>query len=393
VRRAALLVLVACHGNAGKHAAAVEATRTEQVKRGDITERVLLTGEVRAASGVDLNVPRTDAWQLAIRWLAEDGATVKAGDRILEFDNSAVTAQMEEKKLALIEADMTARSQAELAHMETENKRNDLRQHQIALEKAKVRADVPADLLSAREAQERQLEKKRAEIAVKKAESDLAAQQQESELESHVKQIEFEKAKRAIEAAEKTIEELVVKAPRDGVVIIDEHPWEGRKFHVGDNVQPGFTILSMPDLAQAMEVQSDLSDVDDGRVAVGMTGTCTLDAYPANPIPCTVKELTPVARNRGNQSLRRAFAVKLALAKTDQERMRPGMSVKIELVRPGVKTAVLVPRGAIVRDAKTTRVRVQGGLRDVTLGACDAQSCAAEKGIAEGDTVVVGGTP
>ena len=27
---------------------------------------------------------------IAIRWLAEDGAEVKAGDRVLEFDNSAV---------------------------------------------------------------------------------------------------------------------------------------------------------------------------------------------------------------------------------------------------------------------------------------------------------------
>src|SRR5262249_4154456 len=161
----------------------------------------------------------------------------------------------------------------------------------------------------------RQLAKKQMEVAVKKAEQDLAAQKAEAELDLKVKQIELDKVTRAIESAEKTVDELVLKAPKDGVVVVADHPWiwPPHKLHVGDTVQPGMTLASMPDMQEPMEVQSDLSDVDDGRVAVGMTGTCTLDAYPANPIACTVKDLTPVARTPGEQSMRRAFAVKVAL--------------------------------------------------------------------------------
>ena len=392
MRWAWLLALAACQGASPTHIATGEPTRTQVVKRGAITDRVLLSGELRAPSSVDLVVPRTETWQLAIRWLAEDGATVKTGDRVVEFDNSAVAAQQEQKHLALLEAEMTFRTARDLARMETENKENELRQHQIAFEKAKVRADVPADLLPARDAQERQLERKRMEVAVKKAEEALVAQKQESSLDLQVKQIAFEKAKRAIEDAEKTLADLVLKAPHDGVVVIEDHPWEGRKFHLGDMVQPGMVVMSMPDFSQAMEVVSELSDVDDGRVAIGMTGTCTLDAYPATPIACTIKSLTPVARIKGGeQSLRRAFAVKLSLAKSDGERMRPGMSVKVELAKPPAN-AIVVPRGAIVSDGKTTQVRLSAGLRDVKLGACDAQGCAVESGIAEGDTVVIGGS-
>jgi hypothetical protein len=32
-----------------------------------------------------------------------------------------------------------------------------------------------------------------------------------------------------------------------------------------------------------------------------------------------------------------------------------------------------------------------GALREVTLGLCDAQACAAEAGVAAGDVVVIGG--
>jgi hypothetical protein len=110
-------------------------------------------------------VPRTLTWMLAIRWMAEDGAEVKAGDRVLSFDNSAVTADLETKRLALLEAQMTLRSSSDLSAMDTQTKENELAQHQVALDKAKVLATVPDDLLAKRDYQERQLEQKRAEVA------------------------------------------------------------------------------------------------------------------------------------------------------------------------------------------------------------------------------------
>ena len=81
----------------------------EQVEKGEIADRVLLTGALRATSCESSCACRArDAWQLPIRWMAEDGAVVKAGERALEFDNSAFTAQLEEKKLALLEAEIGA---------------------------------------------------------------------------------------------------------------------------------------------------------------------------------------------------------------------------------------------------------------------------------------------
>jgi multidrug efflux pump subunit AcrA (membrane-fusion protein) len=378
VKAAWLLALAACHGAAAKQATH-QVARTALVTRGDLNDRVILTGDLRAPSSVDLTSPRTENWMIAIRWLAKDGAEVKAGDRVLEFDNTAVTSTLEQKKLQLIEAEMAFRSAKDLSAIETETKKNALDQHRVALDKARVKADVPEDLVSKREFQERQLAKKQMEAEVKKAESEFIAQGQEAKLDLEVKQIELDKAKRAIDVAEKTISDLVLKAPKDGVVVVDDHPWEGRKFHENDQVQPGWAIVSMPDITQPMEVRSQLSDVDDGRVTVGMTGSCTLDAYPAEPIQCAVLDITPVARPTKNEnSQRREFAVRLSLQKTDPAKMRPGMSVKIELPRPSVKAALLVPRGAVLA-------------KDVKLGACDAQHCVVESGLHEGDTVTLGG--
>jgi hypothetical protein len=242
-------------------------------------------------------------------------------------------------------------------------------------------------VIAERTAQERQLAKAREEVAVENAVTALAAERRAIGLELQVKRIEVDKARRAVEVAERSIAELVLTAPRDGIVAIGSHPWEGRRFQIGDVVQPGFRIATLPDYGKPMEVHAELSDVDDGRITAGMKGRCILDAYPDDAQPCTVAEVSPVARSGKRESLRRAFVVKLSLARTDPERMRPGMSVRVDLAGPPVAGAVVVPRGAVIF-GEPTRVRLaDGGSREVTLGACDAQRCAIERGLAEGDEV------
>ncbi|HVS00637.1 MAG TPA: hypothetical protein VMW27_28715, partial [Thermoanaerobaculia bacterium] len=96
----------------GKPAAAGEELT---VRRGAIQERWLVTGELVAERAEPLNVPRTQGTpQLQVRWMEEDGTPVKAGQRIVEFDNSSVTADLEEKKLSV------ANASNELARMEAE---------------------------------------------------------------------------------------------------------------------------------------------------------------------------------------------------------------------------------------------------------------------------------
>ncbi|MGE3547904.1 MAG: efflux RND transporter periplasmic adaptor subunit, partial [Kofleriaceae bacterium] len=242
-----------------------------------------------------------------------------------------------------------------------------------------------------RTVQERLLEKARAEVAVAKAQHELDSEKQAAGLDQEVKRIALEKAKRAIDSAEKTISDLVVKAPRDGVMLVLDHPWRGSRFRTGDAVQPGMKIVTFPDLSQPMKVRAELSDVDDGQITVHAKGTCTLDAYSAEPTPCEVVELAPVAGTPARESLRRAFSVVLSLSNANAERMRPGMSVKVELPGPGSRNNVLVvPRDAVVFGDKPSVRLASGDRREVTIGACDAQRCAIERGLAEGDTVRAG---
>src|SRR5690606_4885691 len=139
---------------------------------------------------------------------------------------------------------------------------------------------------------------------------------------------------------------LSLKAPRAGIAIVRDHPWEGRELVAGDTVQPGWEVVELPEMS-AMRVLAYLSDVDDGAVTPGARVLCRLDAYPDAPFEGTVEEITAVAHEVAQQSLRRAFHVRVALERTDPERMRPGMSVQVEVPGPRVSGALLAPRAGL----------------------------------------------
>lgn len=380
---ALLLVAAAC----GTRATAAPAPVPDELRvtRADLSERVLLSGQLVAERAERSIVPMTKIWQLSIRWLAEDGAAAKAGDRVVEFDNSVFVSELAEKRLRLSQATLDLAEQRAVAAAAIADKEFALAREQLLLEKAALQAALPREFQPERDWQEKQLARERAQVAAHKAEVELAAQKKSSALELRVKEIEADKIRRDLEAAEQGIAALTLTAPKAGILLVGEHPWEERKFQVGDVVQPGWTVVELPDLS-AMRVEATLSDVDDGRIAAGARATCTLDAHPDLPFTGTIREVAPVAQEMGQQSLRRGFKVVIALDRTDPERMRPGMSVKVEVRGAPVRGALTAPRAAL--DIAAPAAFLAGGERvPVELGACDAHRCVVTKGLAEGQAL------
>jgi HlyD family secretion protein len=297
---------------------------------GSSPSRLLLTGEVDAAAGMSLVVPRVPQWQVTLRWIEADGATVKAGQKVAELDDSAFTAELTQKKIA------AAQLQADLLHQKNEaaiaalDRHFDVEQARVELEKARLAAAVDADSYPLRLYQEKQIELRRREAGLEAALDAERAQQQAAALEARVLGIALEKGEREIKAADDAIAALTLYAPRAGLVVRGVHPWFRRKVQSGDNVWVNFPLMRLPDLS-TLEVRAWLSDVDDGRVEPGMRVTTYLDAYPELGFPGVIRQVSPVAREVSRQSLRRSFAVGVAFDQVDVERMLPGMSVRVEV--------------------------------------------------------------
>lgn len=355
------------------------------VTRGSLEERLLLTGELEADRFEELVAPRTEGWGVAIRWLAEDGAMVRQGDKVVELDNTAVLETISDLELAVIQAGTELESQRATSAVTVEDKRFEVRTQAINLAKAKLDAGVSPTLVSRREYQKFQLAVHTASTALATAEDDLRATQEGARLEAEVKRIALLKAERKLESAREEIAALSLAAPRDGVVVVGIHPWEGRKLQVGDTAWPGLTVAKLPDLG-SMVVEAVLSDVDDGRVRPGMTARCLVDAWPERPLAAKVLTVSPVAREPEHQSTRRFFSLVLPLTGEGLDDLRPGLSAKVDVLVARHDDALLAPRAALDTSTEPARAWLLSGTAvDVELGACDAHRCVVLAGLSEGD--------
>ncbi|HKO94404.1 MAG TPA: HlyD family efflux transporter periplasmic adaptor subunit, partial [Polyangiaceae bacterium] len=298
-------------------------------------------------------------------------------DAVAELDNTNFATDLADKKLA------AARSASDLAHQVEQDaiveadKAFALESARTALEKARLEAAVDRSAYPLREYQEKQVARERAQVAFEKAQDELAAHRKSAALEAQIRGIALEKSQREIAAAEQAVRQLVLRAPSDGLVVVSTHPWFQRKIANGDNVWVGLPILRLPDLS-TMHVNAWLSDVDDGRIAVGSRAISYLDAYPEIQFPGTITEISPVAREPSRDSWRRSFLVTVALDRVDLERMRPGMSVRVEVSAQRTPSALLAPRISVDSSATPPRLELAQGSVEVNLLACNQQSCAFE---------------
>ncbi len=354
------------------------------VSRGTLAPRLLLSGELEAVESFDILVPRTSEWRIQIRWMAPDGSAVVAGERVIEFDNASFTNNLEEKRLTALRARRTLDQQKAEIEVRAIAAAQQLETARIALAKAEIDSSVPESLLSRRDYQDVKLALEKARVEQEKAREELEVTETEGQAELAVKQIELEKTLREIEAAEEAIAAVAIDAPQDGIVIVGEHPWEGRKFEEGDVVFVGFTIMRMPDLSR-MQVKARLSDVDDELIEVGMRVRCVLDTYPDLLFDGTITEITVIAQESARSSLRRHFRATVSLDESDPERMRPGMSVKVEVPQERFEDVLLAPRAALDLGSETPQARLRdGSWAAITIGPCSAHACVITDGLRVG---------
>src|SRR5437667_1501118 len=322
---AVALLAAGCFSGYASGAPAPEGLR---VGRGAFRGDVVLTGELRAGRGDDLVVPRLPQWQTSIKWLTTDGAQVKQGERVVELDNSVFATNLDAKRQAVAQAQQEVQRKDAEWYADTLRKQIEAEKKRAEYDKAKLEAAVPKEVVSARDFQDRQIKLQRAEVELAKAVDVLKSQRVSVASDRQNLVIKLDTAERELKTAEDALEQLVLRAPRDGIVVIRDHPWEGRRLQEGDGVWVGFPLAQLPELS-SLRVEADLADVDDGKIGAGMPATIILDAYPGLSFPARVTSVSAVAQESSRQSLRRVFTAIVALEKLDGTRMRPGLSARV----------------------------------------------------------------
>jgi hypothetical protein len=292
---------------------------------------VKVTGELQSANSAYFGPPAIpDVWRYTVAYMAPDGSMVAKGRPILRFDTQELMTKLRDKNNALNEKQKELEKARIVAREQLAELGLQVEEAKTALDKAKLKAEIPEELLAAKDYRENQLLAERARLAHALRKEELARERVIQETE--VKILEREVAVLQVEAdrLQASIQSMSIIAPRDGVVIhVRGH--RGNKTAVGDNVWGGRRVIEFPDLAK-LEAHVEIPERESARIRVGQTVRFTLDAAPDREFIGEIVELASVIHTRSVNQPDKVFDATVLLQNPDPELMRPGMNVNAEIL-------------------------------------------------------------
>jgi len=175
-------------------------------------------------------------------------------------------------------------------------------------------------------------------------------------------------------------------SPASGVVIA-RGVEEGEAVQAGTGVFGGGTPIITVASLDRLKIESEINEIDIGRVEVGRPVRITLDAYPGVEFSGMIAHVSPAARDRAGV---RVFDVEIEVDGADP-RLRPGITANVDIAgmeRDGVLT---VPIESVFRvDGRDVVYLMDGGRpepRKVEVGLVDTRRVEILAGLEAGDVV------
>ena len=370
-----------------------EAAETFVVGRGEFRVSHFEAGEIRARKDEKILAPEVRG-RLKITYLWPEGEKVEIGDLILTFDRSELEAEVKneagelEKALADREKGLANQEQV-LAGLAVQ-----IETSEAALELARIslqRSEYASPILR----EERKIELAKAERAVAEARENLEARRIVNRVERANFDLKVSHHEKRYDKARKDFDRLTVYARRPGIVVYETIRKRGTgrsgKVTEGDVVWGGTSLLSLPDL-RAMQVVSQIGEMDVTRVKPGQEALIRLEAFPGPVFHGEVAEVAPMAGEVEDAPNVHVFEMVVDIEEQD-DRLYPGMSAAVEIVLQSVPDVVRVPLSAVRLEEERAIVwrSGAGGFTpvEVIAGPHNGTEIAIESGLEAGDVVAL----
>ncbi len=335
---------------------------TAEVKRKEFVEYLEVKGEVRALRSVIIAAPY-GAGDLQIMKLAENGAKVKKGDVLVEFDNTTVKQKLAQDQSALKSAEAEIQQSRAAARLKEEQDLTDVMAAKFAAQKARLDASKQ-EIVSVIEGEEAKLKLADAEQKVAENEAKLNADRAAAKADLGSKKQKQDQAEFQVQQDEHSLASLALHAPLDGVVALQNH-WQPQggptPFKPGDRAWPGAAIAELPD-PSTLKISARIEEAERGQLKLGQTGTVRIEAVPDGSFEGRIETISPTASLDFNAGwpVPRNFTVEVALANSDS-RLAPGMGAVVRVAVDRVPDGIVIPSAALFRKAGRTVAYVRRG--------------------------------
>jgi HlyD family secretion protein len=366
-----------------------------RVRKEKLVRSLFVAGELAPVRAVRISVPRfRERGQVPIQAMAQEGSLVKAGDALLQIDNAQLIASLNSEEINLDKAENDlARKQSEL-DVQLKDLEMELSTRKLDLEKAQLKAEIEKDLISLRDWQDNQFNFQRARKEFDRVTQKMELIRKAAAEELALFQIKRDQSQAKIKTIQDDLAALRITAPVAGTVVYENAPttWNRnendppRKFQVGDQVSPGQIVMSVVDLGE-MEVRAFVSEVDGGLLRTGQRARVVVDSHAGTEFTGAVDYVPEVAERLRRLSNVRVFIARLRLDSADPRLMKPGMSVRAEIILDE-REGLALPRKAVFEEGGKFFARhATRGKTGIKVTSRNAVSCLIE-GLQENDEII-----
>ncbi len=307
--------------------------RTMKVERGEISSVVTATGTINPVTTVLVGSQVSGTIK---ELYADFNSRVTEGQVIAQIDPALFEAQVEQGRANLLNAQAGLMS----AQANLKNAEANLNKAEIGLADAKRTLERNRDLFEKKVIAQATLDTAQTNYETALAQREVAKAQLEaakSQVESSKAQVE--QAKANLKVHETNLRYTTIRSPVNGIVI-------SRNVDVGQTVAASlqaptlFTIAK--DLTQ-MQVDTNVSEADIGRIARGQEATFTVDAYPDRIFRGTVSEI----RN-APQTIQNVVTYDVVIQVDNRDlRLKPGMTANVSIQIEHKENILKVPNSAL----------------------------------------------
>ena len=386
---------VAVHLNArAPEAKAPGSSGTFTVARKDFVRSLRLNGTVEAVESTSIQAPRLAGQNnnsLVIMRLINNGATVKPGDMLVEFDRQEQLRNALDRRAELtdLEQQIKRREAEEVAAKASDD--STIKQAQSTFEKTRLEL-IKNEMLPKIEAEKNTLAHEEAAARLKQLQETYDLKRRAAAADIKVLEIRRDRSANNMQQAESNAERMLVSSPLPGVAVI-KTTWKNGgnmvEFAEGDEVRPGQPVVEVVNPA-VMRVRARVNQADINELRVGQSVRVGLDAYPDLAFPGAITQISPIGQQSTLSPKVRNFVV-LVLVNGSNPSLMPDLTASLDVDLERLPRSLVVPRDAVVLDGEQAYVMVQRGGRlqrqDVTLGAMSAHEAVVAGGLQEGVVV------
>ena len=387
----------------GEGQAAPAETRIHLVEPQPLRAVVTVIGQLAPRREIDVTSPMTG--KIAAVHVAY-GASVEAGQALVELDVTETTAQHREAEATFIAArERHERAENWEGSVEVSRARRNVTKARIDLEDSRSQLDETAFLLergviptAEHEAARRNFENRRLDLEA--AEQDLAVIKEQGASGGQIARLELANAQARLEELAETLRLAVLRAPIPGVVMgpRDAPSTEDRsqdRLVAGSSVVYGERLLTIGDI-EGLSVVGRVDELDVALIRSGAPVTVRGDAFPDFDLRAAVGRVSSeaLATNPGDSPP--AFELVAVVDElTEQERalVRIGMSATLEILVRDETDVLLAPVEAVaIRDGETTVELIEGDAvrtARVTTGMTTFSSVEIVEGLRPGDRILL----